>query len=130
MTLRQILPGSEFRTAAGPTAKPSIVRICPADILTIDGKIRKTFHILIPRWHLTDAMNAKANGGGKCVATHATVAASGRTDDVARGPAFPPTDENQIIYVNQSAKGKRSRAARVRHPLEDPACDRPGTLSV
>ncbi len=81
-------------------------------------------------WADIDAMNAKANGGGKCVATHATVAASGRTDDVARRPAFPPTDENQIIYVNQSAKGKRSRAARVRHPLEDPACDRPGALSA
>ena len=37
MKLRQILPGSEFRTAAGPTAKPPIVRISPADILTIDG---------------------------------------------------------------------------------------------
>src|SRR5271167_4355746 len=48
MKLRQNLPGSEFRTAAGPTAKPSIVRISPADILTIDGRIRKTFHILIP----------------------------------------------------------------------------------
>ena len=53
MKLRQNLPGSEFRTAAGPTAKPSIVRISPADILTIDGQIRKTIHILIPRWHLT-----------------------------------------------------------------------------
>src|SRR5271157_4900844 len=53
MKLRQILPGSEFRTAAAPTAKPSIVRISPADILTIEGQIRKTFHILIPRWHLT-----------------------------------------------------------------------------
>jgi type IV secretion system protein VirD4 len=29
------------------------VGISPADILTIDGQIGKTFHILIPRWHLT-----------------------------------------------------------------------------
>jgi bifunctional non-homologous end joining protein LigD len=29
------------------------VRISPADILTIDGHIRKTIHILIPRWRLT-----------------------------------------------------------------------------
>ena len=51
--LRQILPGSKFRTAAGPPVKPSIVRTWPADILTIDGQIQKTFHILIPRWRLT-----------------------------------------------------------------------------
>ena len=29
------------------------MRISPADILTIDGQIQKTIHILIPRWHLT-----------------------------------------------------------------------------
>jgi hypothetical protein len=29
------------------------VRTWPADILTIDGQIQKTFHILIPRWRLT-----------------------------------------------------------------------------
>jgi hypothetical protein len=29
----------------------------PADILTIDGQIPKTFHILIPRWLLTLAAN-------------------------------------------------------------------------
>src|SRR5579872_3423574 len=51
--LRQILPGSKFRTAAGPLVKPSKVRTWPADILTIDGQIQKTFHILIPRWRLT-----------------------------------------------------------------------------
>jgi hypothetical protein len=27
----------------------------PADILTIDGQIPETFHILIPRWRLTKA---------------------------------------------------------------------------
>ena len=43
-------PGSKFRTAAGPPVKPSIVRTWPVDILTIDGQIQKTFHILIPRW--------------------------------------------------------------------------------
>src|ERR1700691_3520729 len=51
--LRQILPGSKFRNDAGPPVKPSIVRTSPADILTIDGQIQKTFHILIPRWRLT-----------------------------------------------------------------------------
>jgi hypothetical protein len=51
--LRQILPRSKFRNAAGPPVKPSIVRTWPADILTIDGQIQKTFHILIPRWRLT-----------------------------------------------------------------------------
>jgi poly(3-hydroxybutyrate) depolymerase len=75
-----------------------------------------------------DAMNAKRDA--KSVETHATVAASGRTDDVARRPAFPPTDGNQIIYVKPSPKRKPSRAARVRHPLEDPACDGPGALSA
>jgi transposase len=29
------------------------VRTWPAGILTIDGQIQKTFHILIPRWRLT-----------------------------------------------------------------------------
>ena len=29
------------------------MRTWPADILTIDGQIQKTFHILIPRWRLT-----------------------------------------------------------------------------
>jgi hypothetical protein len=81
-------------------------------------------------WADIDAMNAEANGGGKCVATHATVAASGRADDVARRPDFPPTDENRFIYVQQPAKGRPPRAARVRHPLEDPACDGPGALSA
>jgi PHB de-polymerase C-terminus len=79
-------------------------------------------------WADIDAMNAKRDA--KSVATHATVAASGRTDDVARPPAFPPTDENQLIYVIPSAKRKPSRAARVRHPPEDPACDGPGALSA
>src|SRR6202453_4395802 len=51
--LRQILPGSKFRNAAGPPVKPSIVRTWSADVLTIDGQIQKKFHILIPRWHLT-----------------------------------------------------------------------------
>ena len=37
-------------------------------------------------WADIDAMNAKPNGRGKSVAPHATVAASGRTDDVARQP--------------------------------------------
>ena len=30
------------------------MRTWPADILTIDGQIQKTFHILIPRWRLTN----------------------------------------------------------------------------
>ena len=50
---RQILPGSKFRIAVGPPVEPSIARTWPADILTIDGQIQKTFHILIPRWRLT-----------------------------------------------------------------------------
>ena len=41
-------------------AKPSIVRKSPADILTIDGQIQKTIHILIPRWHLTSAFLSNA----------------------------------------------------------------------
>ena len=61
--LRQILPGSEFRTAAGPTAKPSILRISPADILSIDGHIRKTIHILIPRWRLTPLDRGSVDDG-------------------------------------------------------------------
>ena len=52
---RQILPGSKFRIAVGPPVEPSIARTWPADILTIDGQIQKTFHILIPRWRLTSA---------------------------------------------------------------------------
>ena len=56
--LRQISPGSKFRTAVGPPVKPSIARTWPADILTIDGQIQKTFHILIPRWHLTSPLPA------------------------------------------------------------------------
>jgi len=35
------------------------VRRWPAEILTIDGQIQKTFHILIPRWRLTAAFKAK-----------------------------------------------------------------------
>ena len=35
------------------------MRISPADILTIDGQIQKTIHILIPRWHLTPAAEAE-----------------------------------------------------------------------
>jgi len=81
-------------------------------------------------WADIDAMNAKPNGVGKSLAPHATVAASGRTDDVARSPAVPPTDENQIAYVKPSAKEKPSRAARVRHPLQDRACDEAGALSA
>ena len=51
---RQILPGSKFQIAVGPPVEPSIARTWPADILTIDGQIQKTFHILIPRWRLTN----------------------------------------------------------------------------
>ena len=64
LKLRQIPAGSEFRTAADPTAKPSLVRISSADILTIDGQIRKTFHILIPRWHLTIGYDEYAASSG------------------------------------------------------------------
>src|ERR1700733_2975327 len=56
--LRQILPGSKFRPAVGPPVKPSIVRTWPADILTIDGQIQKTFHVLTPRWRLTPTICA------------------------------------------------------------------------
>ena len=34
------------------------MRTLPADILTIDGQIQKTFHILIPRWRLTASLAA------------------------------------------------------------------------
>jgi hypothetical protein len=34
------------------------VRTLLADILTIDGQIQKTFHILIPRWRLTASLAA------------------------------------------------------------------------
>ena len=43
---------ANFETPPAPV-KPSIVRTWPADILTIDSQIQKTFHILIPRWRLT-----------------------------------------------------------------------------
>jgi hypothetical protein len=59
--LRQILPGSKFRIAVGPPVKPSIARTWPADILTIDGQIQKTFHILIPRWRLTSALEIRSS---------------------------------------------------------------------
>jgi hypothetical protein len=72
--LRQNLPGSEFRTAAGPMAKPSIVRISPADILTIDGQIRKTFHILIPRWRLTALATAAIESGLERITDEAVLA--------------------------------------------------------
>ena len=81
-------------------------------------------------WADIDAMNSKPNGGGKFVETPATVAALGRTNDVARRPAIPRTDETRLIYVKAAAKGKPTRASRVRHSLGDPARDRPGTLSA
>jgi CRISP-associated protein Cas1 len=42
------------------------VRISPADILTIDGRIRKTIHILIPRWRLTTAKVIKLQPPPRC----------------------------------------------------------------
>ncbi len=81
-------------------------------------------------WADIDAMNANPNGGGKSIAMPATVAALGRTNDVARRLAFPRTDENRIIYVKPAAEGKPSRAARVRHSLGDPARDGPGSFSA
>ena len=35
------------------------MRTLLADILTIDGQIQKTFHILIPRWRLTSVEDGK-----------------------------------------------------------------------
>src|SRR5271166_5945672 len=81
-------------------------------------------------WADIDAMNSKPNGGGKFVATPATVAALGRTNDVARRPAIPRTDETRLIYVRAAAKAKPTRASRVRSSLGDPARDGPGTLSA
>ena len=47
--------GKQISNRRGSPVKPSIARTWPADILTIDGQIQKTFHILIPRWRLTSA---------------------------------------------------------------------------
>jgi hypothetical protein len=49
--------GKQISTRRRPPVKPSIVRTWPADILTIDGQIQKTFHVLIPRWRLTPPTN-------------------------------------------------------------------------
>ena len=57
---RQILPGSKFQIAVGPPVEPSIARTWPADILTIDGQIQKTFHILIPSKMAPDSQFVRA----------------------------------------------------------------------
>jgi hypothetical protein len=54
-------------TSTETEADPSIVRTWPADILTIDGQIQKTFHILIPRRRLT----ARARKGDSAAAGRA-----------------------------------------------------------
>ncbi len=74
-------------------------------------------------WAEIDAMNARPSGGHVSVEPQATDAASGRTDGLAYRPAFPPTGENQTVYVKPSANRKPSRAARGWHPVEDRAHD-------
>ena len=79
-------------------------------------------------WADIDAMN-KPNGDRASVAPHATLSASGRTDDVAQRPAVPPAHKSQGIYV-KPVKGKPPRAVGVGHPLEDLACDGAGAFSA
>jgi poly(3-hydroxybutyrate) depolymerase len=78
-------------------------------------------------WADIDAMNAKPNGGAS-VAMHATVAASGRTNEVALRAASSRADDNRQSYVTRSAKQKPSLGALGQRRFQDPVHDEPAVL--